>query len=89
MGDEYEGNAGQRHPQGTDNENGGGGDCQSAEERQQSPLPPAVDAIAAGNRAPDARRPEVMFVEQIHASTIWRNLPSLASFSGDGLVLGT
>jgi hypothetical protein len=30
-----------------------------------------------------------MFVEQIHSSTIWRNLPLLASFSGDGLVLGT
>jgi hypothetical protein len=47
-------------------------------------LPPAVNHITAGNRAPDARRPEIMFIEQIHASTIWRNLPPLASFSGDG-----
>ena len=70
MGDEHQGNAGQRHPQCADDENRGGGDGQTAEERQQSPLPPAIDAIAAGNRAPDARRPEIMFIEQIHASTI-------------------
>ena len=82
MGDEHQRNTGQRHPQRADDEKRGCGHGQPAEERQQSPLPPPVNHVAAGNRAPDARRPEVMLVEQIHASIIWRNPPPLASFSG-------
>ena len=81
MGDEHQGDAGQRHPQGADDKNGSGGQCQPAEERQHNPLSPAVNQVTAGNRAPNARRPEIMLVEQIHPSTLWRNPLLLASFS--------
>jgi hypothetical protein len=44
-------------------------------------LPPAVNHVTTGDRAPNARCPEIMLVEQIHASTIWRNPLLLASVS--------
>ena len=62
-----------------------GGHDRAAEQRDPRLLFPAVDAIAAGDRAPDARSPEKILVERTelfeqvirHSWTICRNLARL------------
>ena len=62
----HRGDAEKRHWNGGE-ETGRGHDC-AADERNGRALSPAVDHVTAGNRAPDARRPQVFLIQQIHAA---------------------